>query len=290
MASGQQSCHTLETCNLCQHQATCRVDQAGHNLWLVQQRLAQVRRKILVLSNKGGVGKSTVAANLAAALAARGHQVGLADFDLSGPSIPHLFGLAQGRMRATAAGMLPLTPVPNLRLASVGFLLPDPATPVMWRDSFKYEALIDLLGGVAWGQLDLLILDMPPGTGGELIGAVELLGQVDGAVVVTTPQELALADVRRAVSALQESGVPVLGIVENMSGLACPHCGGEIHPFSAGGGAALAAALGVPLLGRLPLDPVAVELADARLPVVLAAPELPLARALAGIAETLAPR
>lgn len=249
--------------------------------------MSAIGRHILVLSNKGGVGKSTVAANLAAAMAASGMRVGLADVDLSGPSLPHLFGLQGEHVRAGDAGIIPLSPAPNLKVISLGFLLSDAATPVMWRDSFKYEFLQQLIGGVEWGELDLLLLDMPPGTGGELIGVVELIGQVEGAVLVTTPQDLALADVRRAVGALDDAGVPLLGIVENMAGLACPHCGGEIHPFKKGGGAELAQSLGVPLLGQIPLDPIAMVLADAGQPAVLAEPASPFAKAIAGIAAKL---
>lgn len=281
------NCTELVHCSHCERQEQCRVDQTKHQEWLVGQRLASIRRRILVMSNKGGVGKSTVAANLAAVLAGQGLRVGLADIDLSGPSVPHLFGLRQARIRLGEAGLVPLTPLPNLKVVSVGFFLEEPDSPVMWRDSFKYEFLQHLLSGSDWGDLDLLILDMPPGTGGELIGVVELMGQVEGAVVVTTPQELALTDVRRAVAALQDSGVPVLGIVENMAGLACPHCGGEIHPFKVGGGEALAASLGVPLLGRIPLDPAVMEFADAGRTAVVAAADSPVSREVCGVAEAL---
>jgi ATP-binding protein involved in chromosome partitioning len=280
-------CGRMLPCALCLDAETCPLDKTSHNMWLLDQRLARIQRRVLVLSNKGGVGKSTVAANLAAALAAQGNRVGLADCDISGPSIPRMFGLVETRMRITAQGTIPPEPIPGLKVASLGFLLSDPDEPVMWRDAFKQEYLEQLFNGVAWGDLDWLIVDMPPGTGGELIGVVELLMRVDGAVIVTTPQEVALQDARRAINGCRDSNVPILGIVENMSGLACPHCGGEIHPFAAGGAAATAEKMGVPVLGQVPLDPSAVILADAGMQVVLAAPDGPSGRALLQVAASV---
>lgn len=282
------ACGRLYPCALCPDAAGCRLDQAGHSGRLLDTRLSAIRRRLLVLSNKGGVGKSTVAANLAAALAAAGQRVGLADCDISGPSIPRLFGLVHARLRITDAGVEPAEPLPGLKVASLGFLLSDPDEPVLWRDSFKQEFLAQLYGGVNWGELDWLIADMPPGTGGELIGTTELLLQVDGAVIVTTPQEVALQDARRAVNGCRDSGVPVLGVVENMSGLTCPHCGGEIQPFGSGGAAAMAAQMGLPLLGQIPLDPQALLLADAGRPAVVAAPDGPAGRALRALASAVA--
>lgn len=276
-------CGQMLPCALCQDAPGCKLDQDSHNLWLLDQRLSKVKRRILVLSNKGGVGKSTVAANLAAALSARGHRVGLADCDISGPSLPRMFGVLHSRLKVTQSGIEPLQPVPNLLLASVGFLLSNPDEPVMWRDAYKFEFLQQLYGGVAWGELDFLIIDMPPGTGGELIGTQELLIRVDGAVIVSTPQEVALQDARRAVNGCRDSAIPVIGLVENMSGLACPHCGGEIHPFTAGGGDLA----GVPLLGRVPLDPEALLLADKGQLAVLAAPDGAAGRALLAVAEAV---
>lgn len=255
-------CNEVVSCELCPVKLQCSLDQDEHGRWLVGRRLETVRRRLLVLSNKGGVGKSSVSVNLAVALARRGQRVGLLDADLSGPSVPQLLGLGGTRLRSGPEGITPAEPIPGLRVASIGFFLPSPDQPVMWRDSYKFEFLAELLGGIAWGELDWLLVDMPPGTGGELISVVDLLGRVDGAVAVTTPQALAVADLRKAVGACRDSHVPVLGIVENMSGILCPHCGGEIHPFRAGGAAAAAADLGVPLLGQLPLDPEALAQSD----------------------------
>lgn len=281
-------CGRMLPCALCLDSQTCQFDKTSHAMWLLDQRLSRIKRRVLVLSNKGGVGKSTVAANLAAALAHAGHQVGLADCDISGPSIPRMFGLVNTRMRISEEGAVPPEPIPGLKVASLGFLLSDPDEPVMWRDPFKQEFLEQLFNGVVWGDLDWLIVDMPPGTGGELIGTIELLMRVDGAVIVTTPQEVALQDARRAINGCRDSAVPILGIVENMSGLACPHCGGEIHPFTMGGAQATAEQMGVPLLGKVPLDPGAVLLADEGRQAVLAAPDGPAGRALLQVVAAVA--
>lgn len=280
-------CGRMLHCSLCPDAEGCGVDNTSHNIWLLDRRLSTVRHRVLVLSNKGGVGKSTVAANLAAALADRGQKVGLADCDISGPSIPRMFGLVNARLRVTDNGVEPAEPVPGLKVASLGFLLSDPDEPVMWRDAYKQEFLEQLFAGVHWGDLDWLIVDMPPGTGGELIGTTELLMRVDGAVIVSTPQEVALQDARRAINGCRDSAVRVLGLVENMSAMACPHCSGEIHPFTTGGAETTAARMDVPLLGRVPLDPAALQLADQGKPAVLAAPEGPAGRALLQVAAAV---
>ncbi|MDF2628362.1 MAG: uncharacterized protein K0R39_2193 [Symbiobacteriaceae bacterium] len=280
-------CERFVPCSLCPEADSCARDQERHTLWLLDQRLAGIPRRILVLSNKGGVGKSTVTANLATALSHKGLRVGLLDADLSGPSQPYLFGLPGARMRTGADGLLPVEPAPGLQLVSSAFFLQDPDDAVMWRDSYKFQFLLSLLADTTWGELDLLLVDMPPGTGGELIGLSQLLGRVDGAVIVTTPQQVAVLDARRAVTACREAEVPVLGVVENMSGQACPHCAGHIEPFRTGGGEAAARSLGVPFLGRIPLDHAVMTLADEGRPAVLANPASPGARALGAIAERL---
>ncbi|HWI66338.1 MAG TPA: Mrp/NBP35 family ATP-binding protein, partial [Symbiobacteriaceae bacterium] len=228
----------------------------------LDQRLATIHRRILVLSNKGGVGKSTVTANLAATFAQRGLRVGLLDADLSGPSQPFLFGLSGARMREGPDGLIPVEPAVGLKLVSSAFFLQEADDAVMWRDSYKFQFLMSMLSDTAWGELDLLLVDMPPGTGGELIGLAQLLGRIDGAVIVTTPQQVAILDARRAVTACREAEVPVLGLVENMSGQHCSHCGGYMEPFQTGGGEVAAGSLGVPFLGRIPLDHTVMSLAD----------------------------
>lgn len=281
-------CELRKPCGLCPEAGNCNQDQERHTLWLLDQRLVTIHRRIMVLSNKGGVGKSTVTANLAAVMAQRGLRVGLLDADLSGPSQPYLFGVPEGRMRTGDDGMLPVEPAVGLRLVSSAFFLQESDDAVMWRDSYKFQFLMSMLADTAWGELDALLVDMPPGTGGELIGLAQLLGRVDGAIIVTTPQQVAILDARRAITACREAEVPVLGVVENMSGQHCPHCGGHMEPFQTGGGELVARSLGVPFLGRIPLDHTVMALADEGRPAVLARPDSPGARALEAIAGKIA--
>ncbi len=227
----------------------------------IRERMRLIRHKILVLSGKGGVGKSTVAANLAVSLARNGWRVGLLDIDIHGPSIPQLLGLRQPPLQRPGAGpddMPLLLPVPageNLKVISIGSLLHDPDAAVIWRGPMKYNMIKQFLKDVDWGELDYLVVDSPPGTGDEPLTIVQLLEKPTGAVVVTTPQALAVADVRRCITFCRKLEVPVLGVVENMSGLSCPHCGNHVELFSEGGGKNLAAEAGVLFLGHIPFDP-----------------------------------
>lgn len=248
----------------------------------LQTRMERVGRKILVLSGKGGVGKSTVAANLAMALALAGRRVGLLDVDLHGPSLPTLFGLAGRRLgTAPGGGIEPIAVAENLRVVSVGLLLPSEKDAVIWRGPMKYSVIRQFLKDVAWGELDDLVIDAPPGTGDEPLAVAQLVGRGACAVIVTTPQQVAVADVRRSVSFCEKLSLPVLGIVENMSGLACPHCGKIVELFRTGGGEQLAAETGAPLLGRIPLDPQIVASGDAGTPFVQALPGSLAAQAFA---------
>lgn len=270
-------CEKATPCVLCTAAGQCELDQERHSIWLLDRRLKEIGRRVLVLSNKGGVGKSTVTYNVAATLAMRGLQVGVLDADLSGPTLPLLAGVEGARMRAGEGGLVPVEPAAGLRLVSSGFFLQDQDDPIMWRDAYKFEFLTRLLADVAWGRLDLLLVDMPPGTGGELIGLNELLGRVDGAVVVTTPQRAALADGRKAIAACREAGIPVIGVVENMSG----------RPFGSGGGELVAVSTGVPFLGRIPLDETIAALSDAGVAPAVAEPFSSGGRALAEVGRRL---
>lgn len=223
---------------------------------------------MLVLSGKGGVGKSTVAANLAMSLALTGHRVGLLDVDIHGPSIPKLMGLEGNRPSADAAGIQPLSVSPNLKVMSIGFLLESERDAVIWRGPMKYSVIQQFLRDVAWGELDYLIIDSPPGTGDEPLSVAQLVGQPASAIVVTTPQDVAVADVRRSITFCRQVHLQVLGIVENMNGFACPHCGKTSDLFKAGGGEALASEMSVPFLGRVPLDPQVVVSGDAGTPFI----------------------
>ncbi|MBP8259939.1 MAG: P-loop NTPase [Verrucomicrobia bacterium] len=248
-----------------------------------RRRLARMGLKILVLSGKGGVGKSTVAVNLAVALAASGKRVGLLDVDVHGPSVPKLLGL-EGRTMEMAGEKLQPVPGPHgLKVASLGFLLRTSQDAVIWRGPMKYKAIRELLGNVEWGELDVLVVDSPPGTGDEPLAVAQSVGQPAAAIVVTTPQQVAIADVRRSITFCRQVGLPVLGLIENLSGYACPHCGHSTALFKSGGGEYLAQEMEAPFLGRIPVDPAIVDSGDGGQPFAEPAADRPCARAFAEI-------
>jgi ATP-binding protein involved in chromosome partitioning len=224
-----------------------------------------------------------VAANLAVSLAGKGYEVGILDADIHGPNIPKMLGLDKEKIIGISQGMLPVPLYPNLKVLSMAFLLPNTDSPVVWRGPMKHNVFQQFLGEAEWGNLDYLIVDLPPGTGDEPLSIAHLIGQVDGSVIVTTPQEVALLDSRKAVVFSRMVHVPVIGIVENMSGFKCPHCGKEIDLFKVGGGEKAALELQVPFLGRIPLDPEIVQNCDRGKPFVVAEPDFPAAKAFGEI-------
>lgn len=242
-------------------------DQDFADRQALEFRLCRVRRKVVVLSGKGGVGKSTVAANIAVALQMTGKRVGLLDIDIHGPSIPTMLGLDGRTLQGGAVGLLPVD-LDGLKVMSLGFLLPDPDQAVIWRGPLKMGVIKQFLKDVVWGDLDYLIIDSPPGTGDEPLSVIQLIGNLDGAIVVTTPQKVAAVDVRKSITFCRQLNVPVLGVVENMSGFACPKCGEISAVFSAGGGKRIAVDMGVPFLGSIPIDPVITESCDNGRPFV----------------------
>lgn len=250
-------------CESCSTRGTCtdpRKEMDGE-LRAVSARMERVRHKIMIASGKGGVGKSTVAVNLARALQARGFQVGVLDADITGPSTAKLLGVEKERLSAGPRGIEPVDSK-GLKVISMAFALSDPSSAVVWRGPMKMAAIKQFLADVSWGDLDFLIIDLPPGTSDEPLSVVQLLPDLTGAVIVTTPQEVALLDSRKAVNMVKSMNVPLLGIVENMSGLRCPHCGEVIEIFKTGGGERAAEELSVPFLGAIPLDPEVTPLGD----------------------------
>lgn len=217
--------------------------------------LDKVAAVIVVLSGKGGVGKSTVSANLAAGLAMEGLKVGLLDVDVHGPSIPRLLKLTGYRPEMSEKGMLPVEWHWNLGVMSIGFLLPGKDDAVIWRGPAKAGVIAQLAEQVNWGERDVLVVDCPPGTGDEPLSVLQIFGPKAMALIVTSPQDVAVDDVRRSVTFCRQMGNPILGIVENLSGFACPDCGSVHHIFSTGGGERLAEEVQVPFLGRIPIDP-----------------------------------
>jgi Mrp family chromosome partitioning ATPase/predicted Fe-Mo cluster-binding NifX family protein len=254
----------------------------------LRTRMDRVGQKILVLSGKGGVGKSTVAANLAVSLSLAGKRVGLLDVDLHGPSIPKILGLEGQRLGPdTHGGIAPIHVSDNLSVLSIGLLLENASDAVIWRGPMKYNVIKQFLKDVAWGPLDYLVIDSPPGTGDEPLSVAQMLGEGVRAVVVTTPQDLAVSDVRRSVSFCNSLNLRVAGIVENMSGSVCPHCGKQVDLFKVGGGEELATEMAVPFLGRIPLDPQIVRSGDDGTPFVQALPDSPTAAAFAAVIQSI---
>lgn len=217
-------------------------------------RMCRIKRKVIVLSGKGGVGKSTVAVNLAVAAARSGVKTGLLDVDVHGPSVPKLLGLEGTHPDVSAGSIKPIEAADNLVVMSVGFLLSGADDAVIWRGPMKYTVIRQFLADVDWGDLGLLVVDSPPGTGDEPLSVIQLIENADGAIIVTTPQDLATADVRRSINFCRQLELPVLGVVENMSGFACPKCGEVTDVFGSGGGEKMAGEMGVPFLGRVPID------------------------------------
>ena len=257
----------------------------------IRERLQRIRHKLLVMSGKGGVGKSSVAAYLAVSLATRGFKVGLMDVDLHGPSIPRLLGL-NGTVQPSseARKLIPMRPMDNLEVISIEALMgenKDVAT--IWRGPIKMGVIRQFISEMEWSELDYLVIDSPPGTGDEPLTIAQNIPDAQ-AIIVTTPQEISLADVRKSISFCRQVKLPLLGIVENMSGLHCPHCNKEIDLFGSGGGELLARNEQIPFLGRLPLDPKVVSSGDAGGARRLIGDELPFARAFAAFVDRVIQR
>ncbi len=228
----------------------------------IAQRLAQIEHIIAVISGKGGVGKTTLATAVANKLAAEGLAVGLLDTDITGPNVPLMMGIEGQRPAMDGEFIVPLASATGVKVMSMGMLAEDRDTPVIWRGPLRGMAVRQFVADVQWGELDYLIIDLPPGTGDEALTVAQSLPGIDGVVVVTTPQEASLEDCRKAVNFARRLELEVLGVVENMSGLICPHCGERIEVFGSGGGEKMAQELDVPFLGRVPLAPALVEATD----------------------------
>jgi ATP-binding protein involved in chromosome partitioning len=232
-----------------------------------------VKHVILVLSGKGGVGKSTVAANLAMSLSNHGYQTGLVDLDIHGPNIPKMLGIEESKLTSLDGKKIdPVKLTGTLGVVSMAFLLPEKSSPVIWRGPMKMTAIRQFLEEVNWGSLDFLVVDLPPGTGDEVLTVAQLAPNIAGAVIVTTPQDVAILDSSKAVNFVKKIGLKVLGIVENMSGLICPHCNEEIDIFGKGGGRKAAEELEVPFLGSIPMDPEMRKAGDEGRPYIIRKP------------------
>ena len=227
----------------------------------IKQSLGKIKNKIIVMSGKGGVGKTSTSVNLSIALASSGYQVGIMDVDLHGPDVPRMLGLNGMPQLAPSHKLSPLRYSDNLSAISIEPFIPGKDDAIIWRGPLKFSAIRQFIGDVEWGELDFLVIDSPPGTGDEPLTVAQMISDAK-AIIVTTPQEIALADVRKSINFCRAVKMEIFGMIENMSGFNCPHCGELIELFGAGGGERTAKEMGVRFLGRIPFDPGVVTCGD----------------------------
>ena len=253
----------------------------------LKTRMAKIKNKLAVLSGKGGVGKSTITANLAIALARKSHKVGVLDVDIHGPSIPKILGIRGRELAAGPPGIFPAKGPLDIKVLSMDFLLPSDETPVIWRGPMKMGAIRQFLADVAWGDLDFLLIDIPPGTGDEPLSVMQLLPDIDGVIMVTAPSEVSQIVVKRAVGFTRELHVALVGIIENMSGFVCPKCGAESDILGTGGGRKISEQLGVPFLGKIPIDQRICEDSDRGTPFIIEHAGTPAAEAFMRVVDKI---
>ena len=245
-------------------------------------KMSKIKHKIAVISGKGGVGKSTVTVNLAAAFAKSGHAVGVLDADIHGPSVPRLLGLTGQQLKVGPPGAFPVSGPLGMKVISIDFFLPE-EVPTIWRGPLKMGAIRQFLQDIVWGDLDLLLIDLPPGTGDEPLTIAQFLPEMDGAIIVTMPNELSSSIVKKAITFALRLNMPIIGVVENMSGFVCPHCGKNTEIFQSGGGRRMAEEAGVAFLGSIPIDPKVGIDADKGKPFVISQPESAASKAFVEI-------
>jgi ATP-binding protein involved in chromosome partitioning len=260
------------------------IKQQQEQQQLLHARMSKIKHKVAVISGKGGVGKSTITVNLAAAFAQNGYTVGVLDADIHGPSVPRLLGLTGKQVRVGPPGAFPVAGPLGLKVMSIDFFMSE-ETPAIWRGPLKMGAIRQFLEEIVWGNLDVLFIDLPPGTGDEPLTVAQLLPEIDGVIVVTMPTELSSAIVKKAITFAERLNMPVIGVVENMSGFVCPHCGAKTEIFQSGGGKKMAQEASVPFLGSIPIDPKVGVDADAGKPFIVAQPQSAAAQAFNGIVD-----
>jgi ATP-binding protein involved in chromosome partitioning len=250
----------------------------------LRTRMGKIKHKIAVISGKGGVGKSTVTVNLAAAFAKSGHAVGILDADIHGPSVPRLLGLTGQQVKMGPPGAFPVPGPLGMKVISIDFFLPE-EVPTIWRGPLKMGAIRQFLQEIVWGDLDILFIDLPPGTGDEPLTIAQFLPEMDGVIVVTMPSELSSTIVKKAITFALRLNMPIIGVVENMSGFVCPHCGTKTEIFRSGGGRKIAEEAGVSFLGSIPIDPEVGVDADQGKPFMIAHEDSVAAKAFKEIVE-----
>lgn len=253
----------------------------------VRERMNKIRHKIAVISGKGGVGKSTVTVNLAMAFAMHGHvnHVGILDADIHGPSVPKMLGIAGQRLQVGPSGAFPASGPLGIKVVSMDFLLPDENSPVIWRGPLKMTAIRQFLSDIVWGDLDVLLIDLPPGTGDEPLSVAQLLPEMDGVVIVTIPSEVSQIVVKKSAFFARQVGMPIIGIVENMSGFVCPKCGSKADIFQSGGGRKIVEELRIPFLGSIPIDQRVCQDADRGAPFIVEHADSPASKSFMEIVE-----
>ena len=241
-----------------------RIEEFTEKDQKLKRNMNRVKHKIAVISGKGGVGKSTVAANLAVAFALHGYKdrVGILDVDIHGPCVPKLLGVKGKKVQISPLGALPVTSPEGIKVVSMDFLIQKQETPIIWRGPLKMQVIRQFLSDFMWGELDFLFIDAPPGTGDEPLSVMQLIPEMDGTIIVTIPSEVSEDVVKKAVIFSRQMKIPVIGIIENMSGFICPKCGETFNILGAGGGKHIAEELNVPFLGQIPLDSQICEDAD----------------------------
>jgi len=252
-------------------------------------RMSKIKHKIAVISGKGGVGKSTVTVNLAMAFAMHGYTnlVGILDADITGPCVPKIIGLHGQRLQVGPAGVFPAIGSLGIKVVSMDFLLPRDDSPVIWRGPLKMRAISQFLSDIVWGELEYLFIDLPPGTGDEPLSIMQLIPEMDGVVIVTIPSEVSQIVVKKAVTFARQLNVPVIGIIENMSGFICPKCGEEVNIFKMGGGKKIAEELSIPFLGSIPIDPEICRDSDKGMPFIIEHKNSPATKAFMEIVRKI---
>jgi ATP-binding protein involved in chromosome partitioning len=250
----------------------------------LKDRMGKIKHKIAIISGKGGVGKSTVTVNLAVAFAQMGNRVGVLDADIHGPSVPRLLGLEGQHVKTGPTGVFPVEGLLGLKVMSIDFFLPEEA-PTIWRGPLKMRAIRQFLSDIVWGELDFLFIDLPPGTGDEPLSIAQLLPEMDGVVIVTMPTGLSSSVVKKAITFSERLHMPIIGVVENMSGFVCPHCGKKTEIFQSGGGKKMAQETGVPFIGSIPIDPTVSADSDRGLPFIIEHKDSAAAKAFIEIVE-----